>query len=69
MSKASEFREFGDHELKERLDENVKELFNLRFDIATAQVANTSRIKSVKRDIARMRTILNERAAAAASAK
>lgn len=69
MSKATEIREFGDHELKERIDEGVKELFNLRFDMATAQVANTSRIKTLKREIARMRTILNERAASADATK
>lgn len=69
MSKAKELRELADHELGERIDEGVKELFNLRFDMATAQVADTSRIRTLKREVARLRTITNERAQAAAKAE
>ncbi|CAG4932812.1 MULTISPECIES: 50S ribosomal protein L29 [Acidithrix] len=63
MSKASELRDFGDQELQERLDENIKELFQLRFDLATAQVANTSRVGLLKREVARIHTIMTERSA------
>ena len=69
MTKPSELRELGDTEIAERIDEGVKELFNLRFDVATAQVANTSRIRTLKREVARLRTISAERARASAKAK
>ncbi len=68
MTKPSELRELGDSEIAERIAEGVKELFNLRFDVATAQVANTSRIRTLKREIARLRTIAAERARASAKA-
>ena len=67
MTKASELRELADQELAERIEQDTKELFNLRFDIATAQVADTARIGNLKREIARLRTIARERAAAAKS--
>ncbi|MDA8103119.1 MAG: 50S ribosomal protein L29 [Nitrospiraceae bacterium] len=62
MTKPSEFRALADAELAERIAEFTKELFNLRFDLATSQVANTARVGGLKRDIARLRTIQNERA-------
>ena len=61
MSKASELRELDDVELRERLDQDTKELFNLRFDLATSSVANTARVGLLKREIARINTLLNER--------
>ncbi|MDA8278214.1 MAG: 50S ribosomal protein L29 [Actinomycetota bacterium] len=61
MSKASELRELDDVELRERRDQNTKELFNLRFDLATSSVANTARVGLLKREIARINTLLSER--------
>ncbi|MDA8196500.1 MAG: 50S ribosomal protein L29 [Actinomycetota bacterium] len=61
MSKASELRELDSVELRERLDQDTKELFNLRFDLATSSVANTARVGLLKREIARINTLLNER--------
>lgn len=58
---ASEFRELNDDELKGRLNEAKEELFNLRFQLATGQLANNRRISTVKRDIARIYTVLRER--------
>ena len=63
--KPSEIRAMTDEEIARRLDEAYQELFNLRFQLATGQLRNTARISQVKRDIARMRTILRERELAA----
>ena len=52
-----ELRELTDDELKDRLRESKEELFNLRFQMATGQLANTSRVRQVRRDIARLMTI------------
>ena len=58
---ASEFRELNDEELRARLSEAKEELFNLRVQLATGQLTNNRRISTVKRDIARMYTVLRER--------
>ena len=50
-------------ELKEELVAAKKELFNLRFQNATNQLDNTSRIKEVRRNIARIQTVITEKAA------
>ncbi|PON19601.1 50S ribosomal protein L29 [Candidatus Entotheonella serta] len=59
--KASELRELSDTELAEKGQELAEELFNLRFQLATAQIENVGRISEVRRDIARVKTILRER--------
>lgn len=59
--KANELREMTNEELKETLAELKGELFNLRFQLATGQLENPMRIREVKRDIARVKTILRER--------
>lgn len=59
--KAAEVREFGSEELHTRIAELKEELFNLRFQLATGQLDNHGRISAVKRDVARIRTILRER--------
>ncbi len=59
--KAAELRQLTADELQHRLDETYQELFNLRFQLATKQLADTSRIQQVKRDIARLKTLLRER--------
>jgi large subunit ribosomal protein L29 len=64
--KASEVRAKAGDELREQLLQLKKEQFNLRFQKATGQLENTSRVREVRRDIARIKTILAQQAAAAA---
>jgi large subunit ribosomal protein L29 len=61
--KASELRELSDAELADKGQELAEELFNLRFQLATAQIENVGRIAVVRRDIARVKTIQRERQA------
>ena len=63
---ASELREKTPDQLRDQLVQLKKEAFNLRFQQATGQLENTARMRVVKRDAARVTTILNEKAAAAA---
>lgn len=58
---AHEFRELDNSELEKRLSDAKEELFNLRFQKATGQLTNNRRISTVKRDIARIYTVLRER--------
>jgi large subunit ribosomal protein L29 len=62
---AKDLRTMTDAELNQKLREAYQELFNLRFRHATKQIKDTSRIRIVRRDIARIRTILRERQLAA----
>ena len=62
--KASEFRTKTDDELASELADLKKEQFNLRFQQASGQMENTARFRQVRRDIARIWTILRERKAA-----
>ena len=64
---AAEVREMTDEELVEALVEAKEEKFNLRFQLATNQLDNTARIGEVKRDIARILTVMRERELGAAS--
>lgn len=59
--RADELRELTKEELEQRAREYKEELFNLRFQNATAQLDNPNRIRLVKRNIARIKTILRER--------
>jgi len=59
--KAEQLRELSDDELTLRLRDTRKELFNLRFQHATAQLENTQRIPAVKKVIARIMTIQRQR--------
>ncbi len=59
--KASELREMTNEELQATLRDLREELFNLRFQHAMGKLKNTSRIKQVKKDIARVLTVLGER--------
>lgn len=59
--KASELREMSVEELQSKLTELKEELFNLRFQLAVNQLENSSRIGAVKKDIARVSTILRQR--------
>ncbi len=63
---AAELRDKTPDELRDQLAELKKESFNLRFQQATNQLENTARMKVVRRDTARVKTVLNEMAAAAA---
>ena len=58
--KGQEMRAMTPEELSRRLDDLYTELFNLRFQVATRQLSNTSRMREVRRDIARAQTILHE---------
>ena len=58
--KAKEFREMSADELNNKLIELKQELFNLRFQSAVNQLENPMRIKAVKKDIARIKTVLKE---------
>ena len=60
--KAKDIRKLTDQELDVRISELTQELFNLRFQLAVGQLENTARIKTVKRTIAQMKTIIGERA-------
>jgi len=57
----AELRELADDELVLRLREAKEELFNLRFQVATGQLDNNRRLQTVRRDIARIYTIMRER--------
>ena len=59
--KASELREKTDAELNQELLDLTKESFNLRMQAGTGQLSRFSQVKSVRRDIARIKTILSER--------
>ena len=59
--KASALRELSETELEQRYKELTAELFNLRFQLATGQIENVGRITTVRRDIARVKTIQRER--------
>ncbi len=65
---AADLREKTPEELRTELENLKKEAFNLRFQGATGQLENTSRMRSVRRDAARVMTILNEKAREAADA-
>ncbi|MBB3711103.1 large subunit ribosomal protein L29 [Limimaricola variabilis] len=63
---AKELNDKTPDQLREQLVALKKEAFNLRFQQATGQLENTARMRSVRRDVARINTILNQKAAAAA---
>ena len=60
--KASEIRGKSNEELQKELESLLKAQFSLRMQIATQQLTNNSQIRKVRRDIARVRTLLNEKA-------
>ena len=61
--KASELRGKNGEELRKELEGLLRAQFGLRMQVATQQLSNTSQLKKVKRDIARVRTIMREKAA------
>jgi len=59
--KATELRNFSIEELRKREKELRRELFNLRFQLAKGELQNVKRIRAVKKDIARILTIITEK--------
>jgi len=66
--KATELRELSLDELKKRLSDEEENLGNLRFQLATSQLESPIRVRTVRRDIARLKTLINEKQRAAAAA-
>jgi large subunit ribosomal protein L29 len=66
MAAATELRELSDDELLSRLSEAKQDVFTLRFQLATGQAEDTSRLGQAKREVARIKTLLREREIAAA---
>jgi large subunit ribosomal protein L29 len=69
MTKVTEFRGQSDDQLTEAIGSLKKEQFNLRFQKASGQLEATGRIQVVRRDIARIKTLLGQRGRAASQAK
>ncbi len=64
--KAAKWRDLSDDEIRQRVHELSEEVFNLRFQLAMGVAKNPSRVSQTRRDLARAKTILRERAEAAA---
>jgi large subunit ribosomal protein L29 len=64
--KVTDLRTKSDDELKDTIRDLRKEAFNLRFQRASGQLENTARVRQVRRDIARIKTVLGQRTAAKA---
>jgi large subunit ribosomal protein L29 len=61
VMKVAEVREMGVEELERRVSETRRELFNLRFQHATGQLENTGQLKEVRKNIARLLTVLHQK--------
>lgn len=59
--KVAEIQDLGIEELEQRVSDTRRELFNLRFQNATGQLENTGQLKEVRRNIARLLTVLNQK--------
>ncbi len=66
---AQELKDKTPDQLRDQLVALKKEAFNLRFQQATGQIENTARMRTVRRDVARVNTVLNQKAAEAAAVK
>ncbi len=66
---ASEIREMSDDDITSRIEELERERFNLRFKAATTQLEDPLRVRVIRRDIARLKTVQRERALGAAAGK
>ncbi len=67
MVKAEDIRAKTDDELNDQLNDLSKEAFNLRFQAASGQLENTARVRQVRRNLAQIKTILNEKKRISAS--
>jgi large subunit ribosomal protein L29 len=61
MVSLTEFRQLSADELKQRLEDSHQELFNLRFRLATKQLVNHREVRRVKKNIARLKTLITEK--------
>lgn len=61
MTKPAELRTFDDDEIGTRLTDARQELFNLRFQVVTGQLDNTARIGQLRKEVARLMTVLRQR--------
>ncbi|HBY98135.1 MAG: 50S ribosomal protein L29 [Ardenticatenaceae bacterium] len=59
--RSEEIRDLSNAEIVQKLDEAYEKLWSMRFQLATRQLQDTNQIKQVRRDIARMKTVLRER--------
>jgi large subunit ribosomal protein L29 len=67
--KARELKEMSEAELRQKEKEVTEELFNLKFQHATGQLENTQRLPQVRKDLARVKTVLREKEIAAGKSK
>jgi large subunit ribosomal protein L29 len=67
--KAAKWRDLSEEEVRQKIRELGEELFNLRFQLSMGVAKNPSRVKQARRDVARAKTILAEKAQAAAAAR
>jgi large subunit ribosomal protein L29 len=67
--KARELKEMSEAELRQKEREITEQLFNLKFQHATGQLENTARLPQVRKDLARVKTLLREKILAAAKVK
>ncbi len=67
--KARELKEMSEAELRQKEKEVTEQLFNLKFQHATGQLENTARLPQVRKDLARVKTVLRAKVLAAAKAK
>jgi large subunit ribosomal protein L29 len=58
---AFEIRNLSDDEIRTKIDESYEELFNLRFQLTIGQAKDTNQISKVKKDVARLKTVLRQR--------
>jgi large subunit ribosomal protein L29 len=68
MANSKELRDLDESELENKLEESKQELFNLRFALVTGQLDNSSRLGQIRKDVARIKTVLREREIEAAEA-
>ncbi len=66
-SKTADLRQLSDNELEQQIRDNERALLDMRFSQAVGTLDNTATVRTVRRDIARMKTILRERTAANAA--
>jgi large subunit ribosomal protein L29 len=67
--KVREIRELGEAELRQKESDLTAELFNLKFQHATGQLENTERLPQVRKDLARVKTLLSQKTSAQAKAR
>jgi large subunit ribosomal protein L29 len=61
MMKTADIRNMSDEEIRSRIDDTRQELMNLRFQVITGQLTDTSRLRKVRRQVAQLETMLHER--------